>query len=200
MKENMEKRTYFETQVFPHLEGLYRAACYLLDSETDAQDLAQETFATWYRSWNKSQISRDSRVWLFRIMANILINKYRPSADLSAATNYGDGYDEYFVQSLSEDRQQTDDSGQVSLSMISTDDVKKAIGDLPDDFRLIVVLSLIEGFTYGEIAEIVGIKLETVRSRLHQGRKLMQRELIDHVACEGKYGTCTDRVRSRRTG
>ena len=107
--------------------------------------------------------------------------------NLSAAIDSADKIDGHLAHSRLLDQQPIDDSEQFSFSAISKEDVKKAIGNLPDDFRLIVVLSLLEGFSYQEIADIAGIHLETVRSKLHQGRRLMQRELLGQVACEGNY-------------
>jgi RNA polymerase sigma-70 factor (ECF subfamily) len=83
---------------------------------------------------------------------------------------------------------------------MSSDDVKNAIRNLPDDFRLIVVLSLLEGFSYQEIAEITGFPLNAVRSRLHRGRRLLQKRLFDQDVCEGDYGMAAGRVRSTRMG
>ena len=102
-------------------------------------------------------------------MESALGNKYRPSLNLPAVIGDTDEIDRHLLNSRSVDQQPIDESGRVPLSAISEDDVKKAIGDLPDDFRLIVVLSLLEGFSCREIADIAGINLETVRFKLHQG-------------------------------
>ena len=200
MKRDVKNRRYFEAEAFPHLKALYRTALCVSDSESDAQDLVQETFAKAYRSWHKYQFNPNCRVWLFRIMANALVNKYRPSLKLPARMSDTDEIDRNSLHSWPMDQQPIADYDQVPFSASSEDDFKKAIRNLPNDFRLIVVLSLLEGFSYQEIAEIAGINLETVRSGLCQGRKLVQRELCDHVACEGNYSMTADRVRSRRTG
>lgn len=133
-------------------------------------------------------------------MAKVLFNKYRPSLNPSAVMNNADEIDGYLLHSQTVNQQSIDESEQVPFSRMSSDDARNAIGNLPDDFRLIVVLSLLEGFSYQEVADIACIDLETVRSRLRRGRKLMQRELFDKVACEGNYNVTADRVRSRRTG
>ena len=200
MKENMARRKDFEAQALTQLGGLYRTALYVVDNESDAQDLVQKSFARAYHAWDTDRTSPNCRTWLFGIMANGLINRYRPFPGLPAATSSVDEIDGYAVDSRWADQPLVDDYGHVPFSAISGDDVKKAIGNLPDDIRLIVVLSLLEGFSYREIAEIGGTTLETVRSTLHQGRKLMQRELFDHVGCEGIYDMPAGRVRSKRLG
>ncbi len=180
-------RKDFATHALPHLENLYRTALYVLGNESDAQDLVRESLVRAYKSWHECQFSANRRAWLFRIMVNALSSKYRPSPDLSTAINNADEIDGYFAYSRWMSRQPIDHFGNVPFSAISEDDVRKAIAALPDDFRLIVVLSLLENFSYREIADIVDINLETVRSKLHQGRKLMQKELFDLVGCENNH-------------
>jgi RNA polymerase sigma-70 factor (ECF subfamily) len=199
MSESMKKLD-FKAQALPQIDNLYRTALYVSDDESKAYDLVQESFVKAYHSWPEGQISPNPRVWLFRIMTNVLINKYRSSSSLSAAENGADEFDGYLMYSRWINKQPVDDGDQVSFSAISENQVKKAIGGLPEDLRLIVVLSLLEGFSYQEIADIAGINMETVRSRLHQGRKLIQRELFDHVVCAGKNDMPADRVRSTRSG
>jgi RNA polymerase sigma-70 factor (ECF subfamily) len=200
MKKNTANGKDFEARVLPELKDLYCTALYVLDNESDAQDLVQESFARAYRSWHKSQINQNCRVWLFGIMGKILINRYRSSCGVPVEVTDADDIDGYLIHSRSGNRQPIDYSEQVPFSTISIDDVKNAIRNLPDNFRLIVVLSLLEDFSYQEIADIAGINLETVRSRLYHGRKLMQREICDHVACESSCSMTADRVRSRNTG
>jgi RNA polymerase sigma-70 factor (ECF subfamily) len=177
----------FEEKVLPQPAGLYHTAIYVLGNESIAQDLGQESFVRAYQSWCQGQISPNYRVWLFKIMADILISKYWPSLGLSEATNSVGEIDGYLLYSRWLNHRPIVDSGKIPFSAISDDQIGKAVGELPQDLRLIVVLSLLEGFSYREIAEIAGINLETVKSRLHQGRKLMQRELFDSAEYEGEY-------------
>lgn len=200
MKQHTTRSIDFEAQALPQLEDLYCTALYVLDNESEAQGLVQESFALAYRNWDKHECGRDRRVWLFRIMANALSSKYRPSPILSATISEIDEIDRHTLHPRLIDQWQINKSEQSPLSMLSRDDVKNAIRNLPNNSRLIVVLSLLAGFSYQEIADIAGTNLETVRSRLYQGRALMQRELFDHAACEGDCRTTADRVRSRRTG
>jgi RNA polymerase sigma-70 factor (ECF subfamily) len=190
----------FIAQALPELEHLYCLALYMLDNESEAQDLVQESLATAYQSWSKDPGVRDRRVGLFRIMVKALSNKYRPSPNQSFALRSTDEIVRFLPSSRLVNQRLLDHSVKIPLSGISQDEVKNAIRNLPDDFRLIVVLSLLEDFSYREIAEIACLNVETVRCRLYQGRKLMQRELCEYVTCSGNYGMSADRVRSRNTG
>jgi len=200
MKQNNLKRNEFEAQAMPHIEELYSTAMYLVENEADAQDLVQGSFVKAYESWDECQFSPDCRVWLFKIMANIIINKCPQSPGPSAAVDSPEEIDGYCVHSRWANQQPIDDSGQVPFSEISVDHIKKAIVTLTDDSRLIVVLSLLRGFSYREIADIMGINLETVRSRLHQGRKFMKRELFSLVKCECINDMPDTRERSKTLG
>jgi RNA polymerase sigma-70 factor, ECF subfamily len=200
MKLNLTKGHDFEAQTFAQLEHLYCTALYMLDNESAAQELVQESFAKAYQSWQKCDFDSNRRVGLFRILANTLGDKYRPTRGLSHSAKESDMIAGHSYHSRLVERNSVDDCKQGALSTISKDDIRKAIGNLPDDYRLIVVLSLLENFSYREIADIAGTHLETVKSRIHQGRRLMQRELCDHVACESDYSMATGRVRSRGTG
>lgn len=200
MKQNYVKRNEFEAQAMPHLEELYSTAMYLVDDEADAQDLVQGSFVKAYESWHECQFSSDCRVWLFRIMANIIINKCAQSPGPSATADSFEEIDGYYVHSRWANHQPIDDYGQVPFSEISADHIKKAIGTLTDDSRLIIALSILGGFSYREIAYITGINLEAVRSRLHQGRKLLKRELFHPVDCECIYDLPEARERSRTSG
>ncbi len=183
----------------PQLEGLYRTALYMSENESDAQALVQESFVRAYRFWHETKSAPKDRVWLFKIMVNILINKYRLFPGPLTAKNIVDKTDESWEFSHWENQYPNVNSVQDAFSAISEDHVRKTIGNLPRDIRLIVVLSLLEEFSYQEIADIAGLNLETVKSRLQKGRGLMQRELFDHVVCKGKDNILADRVRSKES-
>ncbi len=195
MTQNMAKREDFETQALPQLESLNRTAQYVLDNESDAHDLVQETFLRAYRSWRDCKFSPNCRVWLFKTMANALINKYGSSRSLSVARDSACEIDEHFAYSRPRNQRPVNDSNHDPCSMISVDDVNRAVRSLPDDCRLIVVLSLLQGFSYREIADIAGVTSDTVRSTLLRGRTLMREELCDQVTHAGTYKIPEGRVR-----
>lgn len=163
----------FEAQAMPQLKNLYRTALYLTNSESGVQELVQESIVKSYSSWHKEKIKPNCRIWLFRNMADAFISKFQPSSGLSNATSNGDHTNGHRGHSQSVNLEPGNFPDEASLAAISESDVKNAITNLPGDYRLVVVLSLLEDFSYQEIVEIAGLRLEAVRFRLHQGRRLM---------------------------
>jgi len=122
---------------------------------------------------------------LFKIMTNIFINDYRSKSRSPMAVNVDEIDDNFLYGQLAVGDGRTDNPEQDLLNKVFDDDVKKAIEGLPDDFRLVVVLSFLEGFSYQEIADIADLQLGTVKSRLHRGRKLLQKELYEYAIRNG---------------
>ncbi|MFQ5452773.1 MAG: sigma-70 family RNA polymerase sigma factor [Candidatus Zixiibacteriota bacterium] len=183
-KEEQTKRKGFETEAIPHMDALYRTALRMTKNDNDAQDLVQETYVKAYRFWDKFELGSNCRAWLFRIMTNIFINEYRSKARSPMAVNVDDIDDNFLYGQLATVEGVKNPEVQL-FNKIFDDDVKKAIENLPDDFRLVVVLSFLEGFSYQEIANIADLQLGTVKSRLHRGRKLLQKELFDYAIKNG---------------
>ncbi len=178
----MVKPEDFEVRVMPHFESLYRTSLYILEEESRAQNLAIETFIKAYRTRNECKLSPNCRVWLFGIMTDILINQYWSYPGLSNLPDSAEGIDGYVAYFRWMKRRPIGDSERFSFVGISEDHIKRVVWSLPDDFRLIVVLSLVENFSYREIAEITSLDQEAVKSKLYLGRRLMQSNLFDHVA------------------
>jgi RNA polymerase sigma-70 factor (ECF subfamily) len=182
--EELEKRKSFEREALPHMDALYRTALRMTKNENDAEDLVQETFAKAYRFWDKFEKGTNARAWLFKIMTNIFINEYRSKSRAPVSVNVDDIDDNFLYGQLAATSPAEDPERQF-FAKIFDDDVKKAIEELPDDFRMVVVLSFLEGFSYQEIAEICDLQLGTVKSRLHRGRKLLQKKLFDYAVKNG---------------
>lgn len=180
----LKKRQEFEREALPHMDALYRTALRLSKNEKDAEDLVQEAFVKAYRFWDKFETGSNCRAWLFKIMTNIFINQYR-SKSRSPMTANIDDIDDNFLYGQLATVEGARDPEQALFAKVFDDDVKKAIENLPDDFRLVVVLSFLEGFSYQEIAEIADLQLGTVKSRLHRGRKLLQKQLWDYAVKNG---------------
>ncbi len=183
-KEERAKRLSFEQEALPHMDALYRTALRLTKNPTDAEDLVQEAFVKAYRFWDKFELGSNCRAWLFKIMTNIFINQYRSKSRSPMTANIDDIDDNFLYGQLATVDGAVDPEGAL-FAKIFDDDVKKAIENLPDDFRLVVVLSFLEGFSYQEIAEIADLQLGTVKSRLHRGRKLLQKQLWDYAIRNG---------------
>lgn len=183
-KAEIQKRKSFETEALPHMDALYRTALRMTKNENDAEDLVQEAFAKAYRFWDKFEPGSNCRAWLFKIMTNIFINEYRSKSRAPVAVNVDDIDDNFLYGQLAQTGE-ADDPERHFFAKVFDADVKQAIEELPDDFRLVVILSFLEGFSYQEIAEIADLQLGTVKSRLHRGRKLLQKKLFDYAVRNG---------------
>jgi RNA polymerase sigma-70 factor (ECF subfamily) len=168
-----------------HMDALYGVACRLTRNPTEAEDLVQDALVKAMRARDQFQPGTNLKAWLFRILTNTFINKYRrgglersvlegPDADPLA-----DGW-----VSASTMRQLRDPE-QIALLPIVEGEVRKALDALPPEFRLAVVLCDVEEFSYEEIADIMGCPIGTVMSRLHRGRKLLQKSLYAHALALG---------------
>ncbi len=182
--QEIQKRNVFEREALPHADALYRTALRMTHNESDAEDLVQEAFTKAYRFWDKFEPGSNCRAWLFKIMTNIFINEYRSKSRAPISVNVDDIDDNYLYKQLSQ-KNSSADPEQTFFAKVLDDDVKRAIDELPNDFRLAVILSFVEGFAYQEIAEIIGLQLGTVKSRLFRGRKLLQKKLYDYALKNG---------------
>jgi len=181
------RREAFEQEALPHMDALYRAAHRLSKNSTDAEDLVQEAFVKAYRYWDKYESGSNCRAWLYRIMTNVFINQYRSQARSPMVANLGDVDDRFlFGRMAVEDTSSNPE--QELFSKVFGEDVDRAIENLPYDYRLVVILTFMEGFSYRQIAEITGLNLGTVKSRLHRGRKLLQKQLWEYATRNGYTG------------
>jgi len=200
MKPSIETRNDFEAQALPQLPNLFRTACYVSGVDSDAHHLVEVAIGRAYRSWHKHEVISDFRVWLFKTLTTVLAHKYGSvlglsSASTSAAAIEPDATPSQFCRPVP-----TCDPGQFSASAISVEDVEQILTDLPGHLKLIVVLSLVEGFSYRDIANIVGVAVETVRARLHQGRTLIREALVNRVAGDGMFDMAAEGARRRSMG
>ncbi|WP_369084490.1 sigma-70 family RNA polymerase sigma factor [Ferrimicrobium acidiphilum] len=171
----------FSADAMQYTENLYSAALRMTHNAADAEDLVQETFLKAYRAYESFQEGTNLKAWLYRILTNTYINIYRAKKRRPDESNLEDVEDLYLYRRLGglEAVQAGRSAEEEVLDRITDTDVKEAIDSLPDQFRLAVVLSDIEGFSYKEIAEIMDVPLGTVMSRLHRGRRAMQRALLE---------------------
>jgi RNA polymerase sigma-70 factor (ECF subfamily) len=179
-----QKRKTFEAEALPHMDALMRTALRMTKNENDAQDLVQETMIKAYRFWDRFELGSNCRAWLFKIMTNIFINDYRSKSRSPVAVNV-DEIDDNFLYGQLASTGEGENPERDLFAKIFDDDVKEAIERLPEDFRLVVVLSFLEGFSYQEIADIADLQLGTVKSRLHRGRKLLQKQLHEYAVRNG---------------
>lgn len=182
--DELRKKERFEAEAMVHIDALHRTALRMTKNEGDADDLVQETFFKAWRFWDKFEEGSNCRAWLFKIMTNIFINNYRAKSWTPQTVDLEDVDDDFLFGQLSA-LGPSDDPEKHFFNKVFDDDVKEAIDELPEDFRLVVVLSFLEGFSYQEIADIVGLNIGTVKSRLHRGRKLLQKSLWQYAVKNG---------------
>lgn len=175
----------FEEEALAFAGPLYGAALRMTRNAADAEDLVQETYLRAFRSWHQFEPGTNLKAWLFRIMTNHFISTYRARQSEPAVLSVdGDeGFDLY--QRLREPGAGERSAESIVLDRLVDEDVKRALSDLPEGFRMAVLLVDVEGFSYREAAGILGIPIGTVMSRLHRGRKALQKALWGLAAERG---------------
>ena len=174
-----EDQQRFQDEVPPLLDSLYGGALRMTRNPADAEDLVQETMLRAYRSFDRFESGTNLKAWLFRIMTNAYINTYRKKQREPQKLSTDEVQDFDLYQELkSHDPQWEATPENIVLDRLLDADIVSAIEDLPEQFRLAVILSDVEGFTYAEMAEIMDVPMGTVMSRLHRGRKALQKRLL----------------------
>jgi RNA polymerase sigma-70 factor (ECF subfamily) len=182
---NTGARSEFEALTLEHMDALYGAALRLTRSPKDAEDLVQDTFLKAFRFFDSFERGTNIKAWLFKIQTNTFINKYRRKVKERevAEAPAEDVVLDRFV-SAEQVRALQDPEGDFFGQLLS-DEVIEALDQVPVDFRMVVILADIQGFSYKEIAEIVGCPVGTVMSRLFRGRRILQKQLYDYAIREG---------------
>ncbi|HEX5695294.1 MAG TPA: sigma-70 family RNA polymerase sigma factor [Acidimicrobiia bacterium] len=183
----MADQADFERDAMQYTRQLYSAAMRMTRNPSDAEDLVQETFLKAYRAYHTFEEGTNLKAWLYRILTNTYINKYRKDTRRPSEVDLGSVEDLYLYRRIgseesAEAARTTEDR---VLEGLVESDIKKAVEDLPENFRLPVLLADLEGFSYKEIAEILDIPIGTVMSRLHRGRKAMQKSLWEFAMKRG---------------
>jgi RNA polymerase sigma-70 factor (ECF subfamily) len=177
----------FEEVAIPHLDALFNFALKLTHDRKDAEDLVQETFLRAYRFFDTYEAGTQIKAWLFRILRNAYINRYRAArirpeeVDLEKIEA---GYERMIDEEFLRDRQVSTPE-EILLEGVLGEEVEQAMASLPEEFRAVVTLALVEDLSYREIAAILGIPAGTVMSRLHRGRKLLQAALLEYARAKG---------------
>lgn len=178
-----EKQREFKKEALPHMDFLYNYALRMTYNAADAEDLVQETFLKAFRFWDSYEQGTNIRAWLFRIMKNAYINRYRKEKKEPEMVEYQEV--ENFYNNVRESAVESSDSQETMFNNLMEDDVSNAIAELPEDFRTVVILCDIEELTYEEVAEFLDCPIGTVRSRLHRGRKLLRARLQEYAKKRG---------------
>ena len=182
-----EKHEIFNVEFMPYVDSMYNFAFRLTNDEDDANDLLQDTFLKAYRFINSFERGTNAKAWLFRILKNSFINDYRKKSKEPSKVDYQEVETTYNSLDDAEVTVTTDLRLDTVQDMIG-DEVANALNSLPVDFRTVIILCDIEGFTYEEMAKILDIPIGTVRSRLHRARNLLKEKLKQYASSMG-YNT-----------
>jgi RNA polymerase sigma-70 factor (ECF subfamily) len=183
-QEDPALKERFERDVVPLLSGMYSSALRMTRNPADAEDLVQETFLRAYRGFAGFQEGTNLKAWLYRILTNTFINTYRKKQREPKTVPDENVEDWYLYDRLA--AQSSEASAETTvLERMPDEDVKAALDALPEAFRMAVLLADVEGFSYKEIAEILDIPIGTVMSRLHRGRRALEKALWEKTRERG---------------
>ncbi len=177
----MADQARFADLAMEHMSSLYSAALRMTRNPSDAEDLVQETYLRAYRGFAGFEDGTNLKAWLYRILTNTYINAYRAKQRRPDETDLEEVEDLYLYRRLggleaARARRSAEDE---VLDLFTDTEIKAALEELPEGFRIAVLLADVEGFSYKEIAEIMDIPIGTVMSRLHRGRKALEKALYD---------------------
>lgn len=173
----------FDTEFLPNIDAMYNFAYRLTFDEDDAKDLVQDTYMKAYRFINSFQRGTNAKAWLYRILKNSFINDFRKKSKQPSKVDYQEV--ENFYNSDDVDSNKTVDLRIDTLKDMMGDEVSNALNSLAVDFRTVIILCDLEGFTYEEMAKILDIPIGTVRSRLHRARNLLKEKLNTYAHSMG---------------
>jgi RNA polymerase sigma-70 factor, ECF subfamily len=187
MMSKVEKRARaeFEQACTEYLDTLYAGALTLTRSNVEAEELVQDTYVKAFRFAHKFEWGTNLKAWLFRIQTNTFINNYRQKRHERRYLERAASEPLYDKVMDRESQAYAANPEAHAFSKFFKEDLECALAELPEDFKVVIVLVDVEGFSYKEVAEMIGSPIGTVMSRLHRGRKLLQRELIDHAVEAG---------------
>ena len=179
----LEKVEIFEQEFLPHIHSIYNFAYRITFDEDDAKDLVQETYFKSFRFIDSFEKGTNAKAWLFRILKNSFINEFRKKNKEPVKIDYQEV--EAFYNS--------DEVNHMIASNLQVEAIKEMIGDevsialnsLEVDFRTVIILCDIEGFSYEEMSLILDVPIGTIRSRLHRARNLLREKLKKYAGSMG---------------
>jgi RNA polymerase sigma-70 factor (ECF subfamily) len=183
-RSSIQRRKEFEGLALSHLDSLYATGLRMTRDSRDAEDLVQDTMLQAYRFFHRFEPGTNCKAWLYKILTNTFINKYRKRVREREVRDLI--VDEETPSLMSQDVAAAARDPEAALTRgLLSDDVRRALEAVPYEYRMAVVLSDLEEFSYKEIADIMDCPVGTVMSRLHRGRRLLQRALREYAVKEG---------------
>ncbi len=196
--ESLEQRKErFERDAMQYVDQLYAGALRMTRNPADAEDLVQEAFTKAFSSFHQYKPGTNLRAWLYRILTNTYINLYRKRQRSPQESGTEDVEDWHMVQAAEHSSIGLRSAETEALDRLPDADVKKALQQIPEEFRLAVYFADVEGFAYKEISEILDVPIGTVMSRLHRGRKMLRERLTDYAADRGIRAAVEDQTKQK---
>jgi len=182
-KAKDQQKKLFQELLMPELGALFRTALRMTRNREDAEDLVQETTTKAFSAFDRFEKGTNFRAWIFKILTNTFINNYYRVRDRDKLPSLDEMEEESLFQPVFEGISPE----QALLNTLTKEDIQKAIDVIPIDFKSVVILNLVEGFSYKETAEILDIPIGTVMSRLHRGRKILQKLLWEYSSSKNSF-------------
>jgi len=181
------RREEFEEVALPHIDSLFNMAIGLSRNHKDAEDLVQETYLRAFRFFDSYQSGTKVKAWLFRILRNTFINRYRAAKIRPEEVDFSK-IESVYERVVSDEflaGRHSPTPEEIVVDGVLDEEIQGAMAELPEEYRSVVVLALVEDLSYKEIASALSVPLGTVMSRLHRGRKLLQASLMEYAARRG---------------
>ena len=176
-----DRNSRFERDAMQYADQLYAAAMRYTKNPEDAKDLVQDTYLKAFASFHQFEEGTNLKAWLYRILTTTFINNYRKDQRRPLLSGGSEVEDWQLHDAASHTSDQGKSTEDVVLESLPDSDIKRALTEIPEEFRMAVYLADVEGFSYKEIAEIVNVPTGTVMSRLHRGRKLLREKLSGYA-------------------
>ncbi|GAB3753549.1 RNA polymerase sigma factor SigR [Zhihengliuella somnathii] len=193
-----ERRARFEADALQYVDQLYSAALRMARNPSDAEDLVQEAYAKAYSAFHQYKPGTNLKAWLYRILTNTYINLYRKRQREPQRASTDTVEDWQMAEAAEHSSTGLRSAEAEALDHLPDSDVKTALATIPEEFRLAVYFTDVEGYAYKEVAEILGIPMGTVMSRLHRGRKQLRELLADYAAERGMGTKGTERGSAKK--